>query len=276
MSISNKDIAEYYNTHQTIYRLFWSRTGMHYGFWYNDTKNLAEAISNTDKFVVNALTINSEDVVLDAGCGVGGTSMYVAETTGAKVESITLSDVQLNIATKRAAQSVASHLLSFSIQDFTKTNFKENTFSKIFGIECICYAHKKLDFLKEAYRIMKPGGKLAVVDAFLIKEGLNVEEQKIYTKFCEGWRVPNLSTKEEFFKSLELAQFKNIVFHEKLANIKKSSKKLYYLGIFLYPFNFILSKLGIVHENFSNYYQKALFDRIATYGVFVAEKINKY
>jgi len=245
---------------------------MHYGFWYSDTKNLADAISNTDKFVAESLAINSGDTVLDAGCGVGGTSIYVAEATGAKVEGVTLSEVQLKIARKKTFGSAVAHLLNFSKQDFTKTNFKENTFSKIYGIECICYANKKIDFLNEAYRIMKPGGKISVVDAFLIIENLNAEERNIYTKFIEGWRIPNLSTKDEFKKFLKKAGFKNIVFHDKLDTIKKSSRMLYYYGLITYPIEFVKSKLGIGIDNFSTFYQKKLYEGIATYGVFVAEK----
>ncbi|MBX4181458.1 class I SAM-dependent methyltransferase [Candidatus Parcubacteria bacterium] len=272
--VTTNQVADYYNTHQTIYNLFWSRSGLHYGFWEENTKNLKEAISNTDKFVTDVLSINSNDVVLDAGCGVGGSSLYVAGNTGAKVEGITLSSVQLKIAQRKASESNSRNLVNFSIQDFTNTRFKENTFSKVFGIECICYANDKKEFLNEAYRIIKVGGKIAVVDAFLLKENLNAEESRIYTKFIDGWRVPNLATKDEFQNYLEQSGFKNIVFYDKLSNIKKSSKKLYYLGLLSYPLDFIKSKLGIGQENFSTFYQKQLFEKIATYGVFVAEKLD--
>jgi tocopherol O-methyltransferase len=273
MPISNKDIAQYYNTTQIFYTLFWSRTALHYGFWYEDTKTLAEAVLNTNRFVVNALDIDSNDTVLDAGCGVGGTSMHVAETTEAIVEGITLSDVQLKIARRRASKSPAARLLNFSKQDFTKTNFRENTFSKVFGIESICHAHRKIDFLNEAYRIMKPGGRIAVVDLFLNKENLDVQEMKIYMKTIEGWALPNLSTTEEFSKFLRQVGFKHVVFHNMLDHIKKSIERIYYRKLLLWPIDYIKSRLAIGHEDISSRYQKALFDRrIATYGVFVAVK----
>lgn len=270
--ISNNDIANYYDTHQVNYNLFWSKTALHYGFWYDDTKNLAEAVSNTDKFIVDILEINPSDIVLDAGCGVGGTSIYIAETIGAKVEGITLSDVQIKIARNRASKLRSSYLLNFSKEDFTKTDFQENTFSKIFGIECICHAHKKLDFLNEAYRIMKPGGKIAVVDAFVIKENFNDKEKIVYEKFNQGWRLPDLSTKDNFQKDLEKAGFQNIIFQDKLKNIKKSSRILYYYGLITYPLEFFKEKLGIGVPNFAPFCQKQLFQGIATYGVFTAEK----
>lgn len=273
MFVLNKEIAEYYDSHQSLYSRFWSPTALHYGFWYYDTKNLAEAITNTNKFVADALAINSGDVVLDAGCGVGGTSMYIAEATGARVEGITLSNVQLKIAGGRASRLPTSRLLNFSQQDYTRTSFKENAFSKVFGIESICHAQEKIDFLKEAYRIMKPGGKIAVVDAFLSKNDLSTEETKIYTKFIEGWVVPNLATKDGFSEDLTQAGFRNVVFHDMQDKIKKSSEKLYYYSLLTHPVNFIGSKLGLIRENFSVRYQKALFERrIAIYGVFVAEK----
>lgn len=273
MPISNKDIARYYDTNQVFYTLFWSRTALHYGFWYEDTKSLTEAILNTNNFVVDALAIDSNDTILDAGCGVGGTSMHVAETTGATVEGITLSDVQLSIARKRVSKSPAARLLSFSKQDFSKTNFRENTFSKVFGIESVCYAQRKSDFLTEAYRIMKPGGRIAVVDLFLNKENLDVQEMKIYTKTIEGWVVPNLSTIHGFSEALKQAGFKNVAFHNMLDHVRKSSKRIYYRKLLWSPLDLLKSSLGIGREDLSSLHQKALFDRsIGTYGVFVATK----
>jgi tocopherol O-methyltransferase len=272
MLSSNRDIADYYNTSQIFYTYFWSRTALHYGFWYEDTKTLAEAVRNTDNFVIDNLKINSKDIVLDAGCGVGGTAIYVAENTGAKVWGITLSKIQQNIAREKALKSKASNLLKFSIRDYTETNFENDSFSKIFGIESICYASSKMDFLKEAYRILKPGGKIAIIDGFLIKDNLDQREEKIYRKSCEGWVLPNLAGKEQFCQFLEEAGFKNITYRDTLENIKRSSRRLYLWGLLMYPINFLLSKIGITRENVSIFYQKALFEGICTYGVFVAEK----
>lgn len=273
MPVSNIDIARYYDTHQIIYTLFWSRDALHYGLWYEDTKNPAEAISNTNRFVVDTLAIGSADTVLDAGCGVGGTSIYIAETTGARVEGITLSDVQVKIARRSASSSPVAGHLHFSKQDFTATNFGENTFSRVFGIESICYAHRKIDFLNEAYRVMTPGGKIAVVDLFLTRRNLGAQEVKIYKKTIGGWVLPNVSTTEDFRESLEQAGFQDITFHNLAENIKKSTEKLYYRNLLFYQLAFLKSRLGLGRENFSPIYQKALFaKRIATYGAFIAVK----
>jgi tocopherol O-methyltransferase len=273
LRFSNLEIADYYDTHQSSYSRFWSRTALHYGFWYENTKVLSEAIENTNRFVVEVLGIDERDVVLDAGCGVGGSSLYVAETIGARVEGITLSGVQLQIASRMAAQSVASRLLSFSLQDYMLTKFSAGTFSKIFGIESICHANEKKQFLDEAYRLLCPGGKLAVVDAFLVRDGLSCEEQLIYRKSTAGWRVPNLASIEEFRRLLVAAGFEENIFRNMQAHVEKSVRRIYRLGLVTSVINLVKCGLGLARENQAARYQRTLFDRkIAVYGVFVATK----
>ncbi len=280
--ISNDDIKEYYNQTQILYNLFYSKgtNGLHYGFWYKDTKKPSEAILNTNRFVLKVLQIDKNDSVLDAGCGIGGTSVFIAENTGAMVSGITLSEVQIQQANQLASKSKSSKLLEFSKQDFTKTKFDDNSFSKIFGIESICHAHKKIDFLREAYRILKKGGKIAVVDGFLERQNLSDKENKIYSKWLYGWGVPNLATKESFQNDLKKVGFKKIKYYNMFNEIKKSRDRIYRLAFFAHPLSWIFQKLGIfskkMHDNtISGICQKKVFsdsDNIATYGVFVAEK----
>jgi len=280
--ISNENIEKYYNENQIIIEmlcnLLWPQNALHYGLWDKNTKKLSDAVLNTNKLVLNCLEINPKDFVLDAGCGIGGTSIFIAENSGAKVTGITLSDVQLKLAKEKALKSKVSKLLDFSKQDFTKTQFKNKTFSKIFGIESICHAHKKIDFLREANRIMKPCGKIAVVDAYLKRTNFNEKEKKIYQRFLEGWAVPNLSLKKDFYNDLKKAGFKNIVFHDKLDSVRKSSRRIYHLGIIIYPITLLLSLLKIIPKSehldtVASINQKGLVDNdMVTYGIFVAEK----
>ncbi len=77
---------------------------------------------------------------------------------------------------------------------------------------------------------------------------------------------------------MKKAGFKNIRFHDKLDLVRKSSKRIYQLGMIAYPITWLLSILRIIprsmHGNtITSLNQKKLVDKdMVTYGVFVAEK----
>ncbi len=279
---SNQDIKEYYNKNQILYDVFYSKgtDGLHYGFWEKNTRDHPESLRNTTRFVAKCLKVNQNDKVLDAGCGIGGSSIYLAKKYGANVVGITLSDIQLKIARKKALKFGLQNKVRFLIQDFTKTSFDDGHFSKIFGVESICHAEKKIDFLNEAHRLLKKGGMITIADGFQTRSNLSDKENKIYQKWLKGWAVPNLATVDGFHNDLKKAGFRKIKYYDKFNEIKKTRDRIYRLGIFGYPLTWVLSKIGIfsknMHDNtLSMLCQKKVFsdvNNIATYGVFIAEK----
>ena len=180
--ISKQDIKNYYNRNQILYDVFYSKgtDGLHYGFWEKNTRNHPDSIMNTTRFIAKCLKVNQNDKVLDAGCGIGGCSIYLAKKYGADVVGITLSDIQLKMARKKSLKSGLQNKVRFLIQDFTKTSFNDGSFSKIFGVESICHSEKKIDFLNEAYRLLKKGGRITISDGFQIRTNLSEREKKIY------------------------------------------------------------------------------------------------
>lgn len=279
MKSLNEKIREHYDRTQLFYNLFWfneRNLGMHYGFWEKGVKNLHEAILNENKVIADKLEIKKTDVVLDAGCGVGGTSIWLAENHGVDVTGITLSQKQVGLARKYAKKRKLDHLTRFEVKDFCDTGFPNESFTKVFGLESVCNAEKKENFVKEAYRILKAGGKLAVAD-FFVKERLDKEEKELVEGFCRGWEMPNLLTLAEFQRMLKEAGFKNINCIDKTKEIEPSSKRMFIvMGKLVRTILKILEFLklhtssGGTIATVNQYY---IFKRrIATYNLFLAEK----
>lgn len=274
-NISTNTVANYYNTNQLLSNMLWHKA-FHYGFWDKTTKNLRQSIYNTNLFVAECLQINSSDIVLDAGCGAGETSIFFAEKFGAKMTGISLSEVQIAQAKRQTKKSFASHLVDFAVMDYTKSDFPDNFFTKIFALESVCHAFNKIDFLKEVYRLLKPKGRLVVSDFFFGKNKNRLE--KNYQECIDGWAVPYLTTGEEFQQQLATAGFRNIQRFDKSNEIKKSAGILHTFAIVSYPFSWIGMKLGItappVHPHcVACINQKYLFaEGVMNYFVFTAEK----
>jgi cyclopropane fatty-acyl-phospholipid synthase-like methyltransferase len=232
----DKRIKEHYDRNQIIYNLFWlnkENLGMHYGFWSDGIKNLHEAIINENKVVANTLEIKESDIVLDAGCGVGGTTIWIAKNYKAKVTGITLSQKQAEAAKNYSKKWGVNNLTNFYVKDFCNTDFPDELFTKILSIESSCHAEKKESFAKETFRILRTGGKLVVADYF-IRENLEKKERQLVNEWCHGWEMPGLLTLRDFQKKLETAGFKNIRYIDKTKEIEPSSKIMYIIiGRFL-------------------------------------------
>jgi tocopherol O-methyltransferase len=266
-------VAAYYDTHQSLYTRFWSEDALHYGYWYADTRTLAEAIVNENRFILDTLEINENDVVLDAGCGVAGTAIFIAKATGARVEGVTLSQVQLAIARTKIAAAGLTDAVSVSVQNFQSTRFPDATFTKQFGLGSICHGSDKDMYAREAYRMMRPGGRLAIADVFLAERSLSAAEVAICNDFIEGWEMSSLLRRSEFESLLSSAGFVNMKFIETQQYIWPSVRKLYRYGLITAPVNLILHQLGLTRRNVSAFAQKATYEKgIARYGVLVAER----
>jgi len=155
---SDKIIIQYYNYHQRYYKWFWyqpSNLSIHYGFWYPKTKSHAESLINMNKVLVKIAKIKPGDIVLDAGCGIGGSSIWIAKNLATKVIGINICKRQIDLANKFVKEEKVGHLVKFYVRDFNNTKFNNETFDVVFGLESICYAKNKKDFVSEAWRILK-------------------------------------------------------------------------------------------------------------------------
>lgn len=271
----------YYETTQISYDHIWmnkKNLAMHYGFWGEDTKTLHEALINENKAVADALNLKAGDVVLDAGCGVGGTTIWLAENYDVTVSGIAISPKQVARARKHAERRGVADSTSFELRDFCDTGLPDASFDKVYAIESMCYAPDKGDFLREAFRLLKPSGRIIVCDGFLVKEELTPNEVKHYQALCEGWALSGLASVNEFSDSLKRVGFRNIEFTEATAKITRSSAEMYQSSKWIHPLVVLLNRVGLtpktnVLAEIACQAQFHIFQEgIAVYGIFTAEK----
>lgn len=245
--MSHKAIIDYYNYTLPLYRIFYHRKsyGIHYGFWDSDTRNHHDALINTNKFLAQTCKISENDKVLDAGCGVGGSAIWLAKNIGANVTGITLSDRQLEKAKQLAARNKVDVRTQFFINDYLNTQFQSETFSVVWAIESVCYSAEKKDFLKEAYRLLNKGGRLIIADGFQLRKPECEKEKKDYDYFIDGWALQNLANDIEFEEAIKDVGFKNIMKFDKVNESIPSSKKIYRLSRISYPLSWLTEKIGL-------------------------------
>jgi cyclopropane fatty-acyl-phospholipid synthase-like methyltransferase len=277
----NKLIINYYNATQFFYNIMWmtqSSLAMHYGIWDNNIKKLNDAQINENKIISNYLQLNSSDIVMDAGCGICGTSIWMAENCHCKAIGLTLCEKQAEQASKIIKKRNLERQVSVEIKDFCKTDYKDEFFSKIFGIESICYAPDQKAFAIEAYRLLQPGGCFVRADGFLSKKDLTPYEKKVLSEWCEGWAVPGLETIEDYEKKLRDVGFTNIKSIVITDKIIKSAKAMWWINMpFYLPFKLLYILKLLSRDNFmdvlASLNQRELFiNGITSYVIVTADK----
>jgi len=281
MMITKKQIVEYYDTCEIDYKNNWHLDkclAIHIGYWDKATKNLPEALERQNEVMAEKAKIKQKDIVLDMGCGVGGSSIFLAKKYGCKVFGITLSKNQVVSALNFSKINNVENLTRFQIMDFTKTAFSNSIFDVIWALESSCYADSKRTFIKEAYRLLKKNGRLIVADGFESKAKYKSYERELLDKWIKRWAVNSLESIKSFGSYLKEAGFTNIVFEDITKNVTHSSRMLFYRSLIAVPFAIISEVKGtrnkIQNDNlFGAIYQYlSLKKKLAKYGIFYAEK----
>ncbi|MBE0651966.1 MAG: methyltransferase domain-containing protein [Bacteroidales bacterium] len=166
--------------------------GLHLGLWHPDTKSLHEAIQNTNEKIAGFIPVKKDIRVLDAGCGVGGTAIYLAKNYRCQAKGITLSKLQISQGKDYIREAGLEGQVRLSLQDYTSTSFTDGSFDLVYAIESICHASEKADVYKEAFRLLKPGGKLVVIDYFSTEKGQRPENRKLLEWWLHLWAVSAL------------------------------------------------------------------------------------
>jgi tocopherol O-methyltransferase len=278
---TKRDVADYYNVTQLHYENWWGlkkNYSLHYGIWEAGIKTAAEAIANTNRIMMELSGINKNDAVLDAGCGVGGAAIFLSSTKNAQVTGITLSEKQLAFANNLAKEKNVTALVSFHLMDYTQTTFADESFDVIWACESMTHAADKNAFIKEAYRLLKKGGRLIVCD-FFKKADDQPDKKNWIKKWMYTWFVDDLVSAKLFTKHLGQYGFHIKQELDYTTQIFKTAKKLYYASLLgavpaeLYNlFNPGVSKYSKNHYKCGYYQYKALKADLWRYQMVLAQK----
>jgi len=242
------DTAKHYDDCYWDYRTAWfdnENLALHYGYWEEGIKTHSQALLNKNRILYQIAGIKPEDHVLDAGCGIGGSSIWLAKNAGCRATGITVSAQQVEHAKRNAQRHGVADKVDFQQADFCKTPFPDETFDVVWAIESSCYATDKRDFFREAFRVLKPGGTLIACDGYATRREFNDEEWQAVMDCLNGWAVPNLSTVEEFQQGMEECGFTEVHITEATKESLPSSRRMYLTAMWTYPMQVVMHWLGL-------------------------------
>jgi cyclopropane fatty-acyl-phospholipid synthase-like methyltransferase len=277
---TSRDIADYYNQTLNHYQNWWNldkNMAVHYGIWDSNTQNFQESLTNTNLVLMNMASIADGDKILDAGCGVGGSSFYLAQNKRVDVTGITLSEKQFEYAQNKCKELRLESQVNFKIEDYTKTSFEDNSFDVIWAIESITSAPSKMNFAKEATRILKPGGKLIIADYFKSNDN-QIDKHNLLGKWRDLWSMADFITTGDYKTFFNKHGFAAISERDVTKEITPTAKRMYLsylLGgplAIIYNTFFKPQRFAKTHYKSGKYQYKALKKGLWNYSIILFEK----
>ncbi len=189
-------IRTHYDVSTLFYRLLWGQH-IHHGLWSADESPQLAQRQLTEQMAKLA-KIQSGQRVVDIGCGMGGSSQWLAKNLACEVTGVTLSSVQRRWAVMSAGWSRTTPRPKFIRADAEDIQFDPASVDVVWSIECTEHLFDKPNFFRKAATWLKPGGRLAVC-AWLSGDDEQAEQTKrLVYQVCEGFFCPSLGTQADY------------------------------------------------------------------------------
>jgi sarcosine/dimethylglycine N-methyltransferase len=161
---------------------------------------------NSTKRQAELLGVAKEMRVLDAGCGVGGSSRYLAHTYGCRVDAIDLTPQFVETAARLNELCAMDAKITVRQGSVTDLPYEDRSFDLVWCQNVTMNVEDKRRMFGEAYRVLVPGGRYAISHAARGSSG----EQYYPLPWAKQPSYSFLGTPEEILELLGAVGFTNI------------------------------------------------------------------
>ena len=209
-------IAHYETCGEDFYLQDHHAEHIHFGYW--ETPEVASACERIDRSALPAALqrlievvaaparIQANHLVVDAGCGVGGTARFLAREYGCRVLGLDCTPSQIALAEKKTppAPTGETARIEYRVADVTGPwGIDPGSVDLVVNIENACYYQRRREFLAEVASALQPGGHLAMNDWMRVEPMTAAEYVQHINPVCQHWTLWSLESLESYKRLIE-------------------------------------------------------------------------
>jgi ubiquinone/menaquinone biosynthesis C-methylase UbiE len=181
--------------------------------------------------------VNESSTVLEIGCGDGATAVYLAQSYGCRVIGIDNAHSMVTMARQGVAPTGAEPLVAFQQASAGRLPFRDGAVNTIWSESVLSTLPDKSSPVAEFWRVLRPGGKLIMLD-FVLRKPISRElQEQVALIPCLG-RTRQMA---EYVSLFEQAGFREPDCHDLSNEVKKSG---YWLGTMYGSLQALLARLS--------------------------------
>ncbi len=136
--------------------------------------------------LLEKMNLNSNDAILDLGCGLGKITEYIAQISDSKIIGIDSSQKAIDWAQNNTK---TNDKLSFEVMDINELNFPSASFDVIIALDVLYWIDDLEPVIKKLKDILKPNGKMGIFYVLFRKQSDPIEsivlENSDFGKYLE-------------------------------------------------------------------------------------------
>jgi ubiquinone/menaquinone biosynthesis C-methylase UbiE len=210
-------------------------------------------------------------VVADLCSALGAPARHIAQKYGVTVKGVDATKTMLTKAIERTKKAGLDKFIEYYEGNVMDLPFKSGTIDVVWGQEAWCYVTDKERLLREAYRVLKPGGKIGFTDWIITGNISPKELEPLY----DSMSFPYMESFKGYQDMLKKAGFKNV---EAVDNTEAFAKHFdqYFETVTVKMKPDILKGFGpelySFAENLVTIWRKAAHNHQVGSGMFIAQK----
>ncbi|HEX7474331.1 MAG TPA: class I SAM-dependent methyltransferase [Dehalococcoidales bacterium] len=178
---------------------------IHDGYYLTGKESRDEAQENLIKLLVDKAKIQVGSKILDVGCGIGGSSIWLAKNLDAQTVGITISPGQIEIAEKMAQEQNANSV--FLLMNAEEMDFSE-PFDVVWLVAALTHFNNQENFFRLAARHLRKKGKFIFYDWTINEDISDLRNDGDIRSIIEGMVLANLYSNNDYLKWLMEAGYR--------------------------------------------------------------------